>query len=429
MPEMPRRRPSPAPAALLALAACGGGDATPEEPTEPPPISLCDRSISVPDGFCARVFHPGVGSARQLAVSPGGDVFVATRTAGSGVAALRDSDGDGRSDVTERWGSEGGSGIALGPEALYLATESSVLRYSLSDGSLVPNGAPQVVVSGLPAVRNHRTKSVALHPDGFFFVGIGSPGNACQDPPRTAGLAGKDPCDERELRAGVWRFPTDRTGQSQADGVRFAAGVRNAGALATHPTTGEIFSVIHGRDQLRELWPALYSAADGSEKPSEEFVRLTEGSDFGWPYCYHDPALDRKVLAPEYGGDGSTQGRCADADPPELALPAHWAPNAMAFSVGESFPAGYRNGAFVAFHGSWNRSPVQGGFNVVWVPFEGGRPTGEWSVFADGFAGGEVTSPSQASYRPTGVAVGPDGAVYVSDSRVGRVWRIDASDG
>ena len=424
-------RLSLAAAAAFALAACGGDTHAPEVTTEPPPTSLCDRSITVPDGFCARVFHTGVGAARQLAVAANGDVFVAIRNSSSrgGVVALRDTDGDGRADLTERWGDNGGSGIALGAETLYLATESSVLRYALASGSLTPVGTPQVVVSGLPANRNHRHKSVALHPDGWIFVGIGSPGNACQDPPRTPGVAGKDPCDALERRAGVWRFRTDLTGQGQSDGVRFATGVRNAAALAVHPTTHELYSVVHGRDQLRELWPQFYSSQEGSENPSEEFVHLTEGADFGWPYCYHDPGANRKILAPEYGGDGSAQGRCADVDSPELGLPAHWAPNAMAFSVGEPLPEEYRDGAFVAFHGSWNRSPVQGGYSVVWVPFRNGSPTGDWEVFADGFSGGQVTSPAQAAYRPTGVAVGSDGAVYVSDSKVGRIWRIGLAEG
>lgn len=418
----------PLPAALFLVTACGtdepGGIDAPTEPPEdttevaPPPDPVCDSTITVPTGYCARIFHPGVGPARQVAVSASGDVFVAIRNAGGsrgGVVALRDGDGDGEAETRERWGNEGGSGIALGDGALYLATATSILRYPLGEGDLVPSGSPDVIVSGLPADRNHPTKSVALHPDGYLFVGIGSPSNACQSVPRTPGVPGKDPCEERDLRAGVWRFASDRLGQSQSDGERFAAGVRNAAALAVHPSTGDLYAVVHGRDQLRELWPRLYTSEQGSENPSEEFVRLEQGADFGWPYCYHDPATDKKILAPEYGGDGSEIGRCSGMAMPELGLPAHWAPNAMAFSP---------SGAYVAFHGSWNRTPVQAGYNVVWVPFDDDRPTGAWSVFADGFAGGQVTSSSQAVFRPTGVAVGPDGSVYVSDSRRGRVWRI-----
>ena len=419
-------------AAALAtlLPACGDDDVLTRPLVElPDPVAgpMCDGSITVPVGFCAVPFHNGLGSARDLVVAPNGDVFVAMRNrAGSrgGVVALRDSDGDGRADRTEAWGEGPASGIVLHAGSLYLATDNAVLRYSITPGSLTPSGSPETIVQGLPSARNHPTKSIAVGADGSIFVGIGSPSNACQSPPRARGAAGKNPCDELETRAGIWRFASDRTGQTQSDGELFSTGVRNGAALAIHPGSGDLYAVIHGRDQLRELWPALYSQSDGSEKPSEEFARITRGSDFGWPYCYHDPSTNRKVLAPEYGGEGETVGRCADKEMPAIGLPAHWAPNAMTFSRGDAFPQGYRNGAFVAFHGSWNRAPVQAGYNVVWIPFDGDDPTGEWSVFADGFAGGRISSPSQAANRPTGVAAGPDGAVYVSDSLRGRIWKI-----
>ncbi len=415
--------------AALMLAACGdeqpGGS---QVPTEPTPDPTCDPMIAVPDGYCARIHHPGVGAARHVAVAANGDVFVAVRDRGGqsgGVVALRDANGDGRADQRQDWGDVGGSGIALGDDVLYLATNTAVLRYPLPAGSLAPSGPPETIVAGLPAGRSHASKSIALHADGSVFVGIGSPSNACQVVQRTPGQPGKDPCGELSTRAGIWRFATDRLDQTQAEGHRYATGVRNAGAIALHPATGELYAVIHGRDQLRELWPSLYSPTDGSEKPSEEFALIADGSDFGWPYCYHDPSNDTKVLAPEYGGDGTEVGRCADKDMPAIGLPAHWPPNAIAFAEGSaSSSAPYGNGAFVAFHGSWNRSPVQAGYNVVWIPFNGNEPTGEWSVFADGFAGGQVVQASQADHRPTGVAVGPDGAVYVSDSLRGRIWKI-----
>ena len=410
---------------FAAVHACGG-DTVPEPPvvTDDDP---CDRTIQLPDGFCALTYHTGVGAARQLVVADNGDVFVALRNRGNqsgGVMALRDLDGDGTADQTQRWGEVAGSGIALGDEVLYLATDNGVLRYALPTGSLTPSGPPETLVEGLPSARNHATKSIALHPDGSIFVGIGSPSNACQVIPRTAGQPGRDPCPELTTRAGIWRFASDQPGQELADGERFSTGIRNGAALAVHPGSGELYAVIHGRDQLRELWSSLYSAADGSEKPSEEFAHIRQDTDFGWPYCYHDPSNNQKVLAPEYGGDGEEVGRCADMDMPEIGLPAHWAPNAMAFSTGDNFPQPYRNGAFVAFHGSWNRSPVQEGYNIVWIPFEGDAPTGEWEVFADGFAGGQISSSNQADNRPTGVAAGPDGSVYVSDSLAGKIWKI-----
>lgn len=412
-------------AAVVAVLACGG-DTPPEPPIDPDP-DPCDRTIDVPDGFCALTYHTGVGAARQLVVRDNGDVFVALRNRGNqsgGVMALRDLDGDGKADQTQRWGEVAGSGIALGEGVLYLATDNSVLRYPLPATSLTPSGPPETMVQGLPSARNHPTKSIALDPDGSIYVAIGSPSNACQVIPRTPGQPGRDPCPELRTRAGIWRFAGDRTGQELSDGELFSTGVRNGAALAFHPGSDELYAVIHGRDQLRELWPSLYTAAEGSEKPSEEFVHLRQDTDFGWPYCYHDPADNTKVLAPEYGGDGEEVGRCEDMDMPVIGLPAHWAPNDLAFAAGDAFPQPYRNGAFVAFHGSWNRNPFQAGYNIVWIPFEGDAPTGEWEVFADGFAGGQISSSSQADNRPTGVAAGPDGSVYVSDSLRGKIWKI-----
>jgi glucose/arabinose dehydrogenase len=127
---------------------------------------------------------------------------------------------------------------------------------------------------------------------------------------------------------------------------------------------------------------------------------------------------------PEYGGDGKTVGRCASARGPELAFPAHWAPNGLVFSAGDLFPPAYRDGAFIAFHGSWNRAPVQAGYNVVFAPFRDGRAVGTWEVFAQGFAGAQVQTSRDAAHRPTGLAVGPDGSLYVSDDRGGRIYRI-----
>lgn len=409
-------------AAVLAVAACDEEVEPEPEVTELP----CVRNIEVPDGFCAILFHNGVGAARELVVADNGDVFVAVRDRSGqtgGVVALRDTDDNHKADERQSWGTVGGSGIALGDGVLYLATDNEVLRYPLPEGSLTPSGSPTTIVEGLPSDRNHPRKSIALHPDGDIFVGIGSPSNACQIRPRSREGPGRDPCPQLDTRAGVWRFDGDEEGQTLSDGERFATGIRNANALAIHPTTDELYAVVHGRDQLYELWPALYTAEEGSEKPSEEFIHIREDSDFGWPYCYHDPEDDRKLLAPEYGGDGDVVGRCAGMDAPEIGLPAHWAPNAMAFTNSD-FPEDYRSGAFVAFHGSWNRSPVQEGYNVVWVPFGGDGPLGDWEVFADGFAGGQIGSPGDADNRPTGVAAGPDGSLYVSESLRGRIWKI-----
>jgi glucose/arabinose dehydrogenase len=399
---------------------------------ERPSCASDNAGLSVPPGFCALIVADGVGRARHLTVAPNGDVIIAlARDRGpdrtvveGGVLVLRDTDGDGTADERYRFGSGAGNDVALWGGYLYYATDAQIVRYEWNVGAASDPGPAYTVVRGLPAVRSHRPKSIAFGEDGSLFVNVGSPSNACQDPDRTAGARGKDPCDELETRAGIWRFDANGMGQTQEDGQRFATGLRNTVALAARPQDGKLYGVVHGRDQLDGMWPDLFSERDNAEKPAEEFVRIEQGSDFGWPYCYYDPALQRKILAPEYGGDGETIGRCSEKQDPMIGFPAHWAPNALHFYRGDQLPVRYRGGAFIAFHGSWNRAPLpQGGYNIVFAPFDGGEPTGEWEVFAEGFAGDEV-SPRGAEHRPCGVTEGPDGSLYLSDDAGGRIYRI-----
>ncbi|NIN72821.1 MAG: sorbosone dehydrogenase [Gemmatimonadetes bacterium] len=420
---MPRRkRADTSLATVLAVLALTG------LPGAPQGEEGCDPTISLPDGFCARIFADSIGRARHIVVAENGDVFVALRRsrggAAVGVVALRDSDGDAKADIRHHFGDFGGTGIALYDGYLYFGANDRVMRYPLPAGSLDPSGALQTIVSGLPDDRSHRDKSIAVTAAGGLYVNIGAPSNACQEESRTPGSPGIDPCPDLERRAGIWRFDADRQGQNQDDGERFATGLRNVVALTLHPQTGDVYGAQHGRDQLGSIWPDLFTVEDNAEKPSEELVKIERGDDFGWPYCYHDPVLNRLVLAPEYGGDGNAAGRCSSKKEPLVAFPAHWGPNALLFYTGDQFPERYRGGAFIAFHGSWNRAPLpQGGYNVVFVPFAGDEPAGDWEVFADGFAGEEV-SPRGATHRPSGLAQGPDGSLYVTDDRGGRIWKI-----
>ncbi len=395
---------------------------------EGPECAPDNAGLTLPEGFCALVVADGLGAARHLTVARNGDVFVATSrsrrdTVGGGVIVLRDSDGDGVADERVRFGSGRGSEVQFRGGYLYYSTHDAIMRYPWAAGAMEPAGPADTVVSALPVRGGHWAKSFVFGPDGALYVNIGSPSNACQEQQRTVRSPGRDPCEELENWAGIWRFDPDRSGQRQSDGSRYATGMRNTVALGVRAQDGELYAAIHGRDQLT-LWPDHFDDALSAEKPAEEFVRITEGSDFGWPYCYYDPALQQKVLAPEYGGDGRQVGRCAEKEDPLIGFPAHWAPNGVHFYVGEQFPARYRGGALIAFHGSWNRAPLpQGGYNVVFAPFDGDDPTGEWEIFADGFAGADV-SPRGAAHRPVGLAEGPDGSLYVSDDRGGRIFRI-----
>lgn len=389
-----------------------------------------DGSLTLPEGFCATVFADGLGRARHLTVTPSGDLFVSVAGEGGGVVALRDVDGDGVSDERETFGSEGGNGIAWAENTLFVGLNDRVERYTLADGELTPSGEPQVVVFGLPADGDHAAKTVVVGSDGDLFVNIGSATNSCQADNRALEEPGIDPCEELEIRAGIWRFDASTIQQSQSNGLRYASGVRNGNALAIQPSTGDLWTAQNGRDQLYENWPDLYTMEDDADLPAEEIFRLSEGEDYGWPYCYFDPELEQKVLAPEYGGDGMMTALgdhdCSTVGMPDATIPAHWAPLGMLFYRGEMFPSAYRDGLFIANHGS-RFSPeaeTPPGYNVVFIPFADDAPSGSWEPFASDFAGDGRPLPDAAEYRPVALAEAPDGSLYISDDTTGRIWRV-----
>lgn len=391
----------------------------------PPAPDADNGGLTLPPGFSALVVADDLGGLRFLTVAPNGDIYVKTRDAG--IIALRDQDGDGRAEVRQSFGSGGGTGIALRDGWLYHSTTSAVLRYRLTAGQLVPGGEPQTVVSNLPDARQHNSKSFAFGGDGKLYVEVGSPSNAFGDPDRQRGAKGKDPTDFLKAHGGVWRFDPDRLGQTQADGFRFSTGHRHLLSLAWNAVSRAFFVVMMGRDQLNTVAPQYYSDDDNAELPAEEMHVLREGANLGWPFTYYDPIRKARMVAPEYGGDNGKRAEPGRFPDPLVAFPAHWAPLQMAFYQGTQFPERYRGGAFVAFHGSWNRAPrPQRGYNVTFVPFDAkGMPRGGYEVFADGFAGArDFTSVREARHRPAGLALGPDGSLYVADSVKGRVWRI-----
>ena len=435
-----RHRPYALCLSFVAAHACAAGprgEGPPPASRSAPPCLGDNGGITLPRGFCATIVADSLARPRHLAVAPNGDVFVALLGsgqggAGGGFVGLRDSNGDGRADVQERFGDAPSSEVLLYDGYLYVGAPTSVLRYRLRPGELRPSGAPDTIVAALPT-GGHALRTFAIDSSGALLLNVGSRTNACQERDRQRESRGIDPCTELETRAGIWRFRTDRR-QTQQDGERFATGIRNAVGLAINPTDRVLYVAQHGRDQLYANWPALFDSVRSAETPAEELFRVERGDDFGWPYCYYDLRLQRKVLAPEYGGDGRAEGRCATKKGNIAAHPAHWAPNALLFYTGPMFPARYRNGAFVAYHGSWNRQPAlpQSGFNVVFQPLRDGRGVGDFEVFADGFFAEEArlaARPAQAPpgpkrHRPTGLAVGPDGSLYISDDGMGRIWRV-----
>jgi len=386
--------------------------------------------LTLPNGFCASVFADSLGNPRHLTVAPNGDVFVAL--ASGGIVALRDRNGDGIADERNKFGDAHASEVALFDGYLYTENGSDILRYRLATGSLAPTGEPEKVVVGLPT-GGHGAKTFTIARDGSLYVNIGSRTNACQSEDRKLEVPGVDPCTELETRAGIWRFDAHKLNQTQAQGEHFARGIRNSVAITINPHDGDLWVMQHGRDQLGgggADWPKLYTAEEGAELPAEEMFHVQRGDDFGWPYCYFDPAQKKKVLAPEYGGDGKQVGRCSTKKGDVAYFPAHWAPNGLLFYTGSQFPAHYRDGAFVAFHGSWNRAPLpQAGYKVVYQPMKNGRADGAFEVFADGFAPNlsvQRSTSGSGNRRPTGLAQGPDGALYITDDAMGRIWKVVA---
>ncbi|HET9431249.1 MAG TPA: PQQ-dependent sugar dehydrogenase, partial [Chitinophagaceae bacterium] len=334
--------------------------------------------------------------------------------------------GDRKYDIVKSFGNYTGTGIAIKNGYLYASSDDAVFRYKLTNNEVENPAAPERIITGLVSKGTHASKSIALDDAGNIYVNIGAPSNACQVMDRTAGSPGQDPCPILKTAGGIWQFKADRLNQSYAQGVRYATGLRNVVGLDWNAQQSQLYAMQHGRDQLNEINSELYTDEENANLPAEEFFLIKKGGDYGWPYCYYDPAQKIKVLGPEYGGDGKKQDRCATKEKPLYAFPAHWAPNAVLFYTGNMFPAKYKNGVFIAFHGSWNRAPLkQGGFNVVFLPFNNGQPSGEYEIFADGFTGkGEVNGPDEANHRPCGLAQGPDGSLYISDSKEGKIWRI-----
>jgi glucose/arabinose dehydrogenase len=441
----------PSVAIVAAISACTDAPTAPVQLDVSPvssrvsPRVQCDSDnggITLPPGFCAVVVADLItgldtARARHLAVTPSGEVFVAINSPRNqnpsfGIIGLRDRDGDGRADETSQFSPGlGGSGIAWRNSSLYFGANDRVLRFRLPAGRLTPTGGPDVIVSGLPSTGDHISKTIVLAGNRLF-VNIGSASNSCQVENREAQSPGVFPCPELPVRAGVWLFDARRTNQTQSSGQHYATGLRNMVALAVNPANGELYGVQHGRDMLFENWPQFFDQEEDANLPSEEFVRISRGSDNGWPYCYFDDFRQhRKVLAPEYGGDGErvsgSQGiNCASYNQPLANFGAHWAPNGLHFYTGKQFPQRYRGGAFIAFHGGFDRAPFPNqGYNVVFLPMgRNGSPSGSFEIFADGFAGSDGPLPATARHRPVGVTEGHDGSLYVSDDRGGRIYRI-----
>jgi glucose/arabinose dehydrogenase/mono/diheme cytochrome c family protein len=437
-------------AALFFLAICIGSGAAraqnqsgPAKETKSQACPQGDSGLRLPAGFCATVFADAIGHARQMVVAPNGVLYVNTWSGryygnakpheGGFLVALQDKSGAGKADLVERFGETvqtggaGGTGIGWYNDSLFAEINDRIVRYSLPPGAIVPSSPAETVISGLPLIGDHPMHPFIIDSKGTMYVDVATATNSCQVKNRTYKSPGVDPCVELETRGGIWRYDANKTDQIFSPAARYATGIRNAEGFA-FDASGQLFVTQHGRDQLHTNWPDLYKPDEEATLPAEELLLLKSGGDYGWPECYYDSFREKLVLAPEFGGDGGKKtGPCETKTAPVAAFPAHWAPNALAHYDKEQFPARYRNGMFIAFHGSWNRAPyAQSGYNVVFQPLASDHTSGACEIFADGFAGA-VKSPARATHRPSGLAVAPDGALFVSDDVRGRIYRITYS--
>ena len=403
---------------------------------EVPSTDPDNGGLILPQGFGALVVADSVGPARHLAVNTNGDIYIKLRidTGDKGNMALRDVDGDGKADIFKRFGDYPNDGrfateMKIHNDYLYYSSELVVYRQKLDPNNLIPKGKPEVIMVDEYPIRWHNAKSLAFDNKGGMYVTFSAPTNACEDLRLTAGdpnavVKGEFPCSQLNILGGVWRFDENKLEQRQSDGVRFATGLRSIVGITWNKKQDNLYAVNHGRDYLHNHAPDYYSKWENSVLPSEEFMIIKKDDDFGWPYTYYDHFKSKRMLAPEYGGDGKQEAK--GYAEPIMGLPAHWAPNDLLFYTGSQFPDRYKDGAFIAFHGSTNRGPYpQAGYIVAFIPFKNGKPAGNLEVFADGFTQTDLVKQMKDSkYRPMGLAQGPDGSLYISESKNGKIWRV-----
>lgn len=384
-----------------------------------------NAGLTLPQGFGALTVYDKVGPARHLAVTQEGHVYIKLaypNEEGHGIVFLKAKENPNAYEKTG-FGNYGGTGIYIKNNYLYASSNEDVFRYKLNEKHERADSLEEKIICGLINRRQHESKSLVLDNEGNIYVNIGAFSNSCQEIDRKDGSMGMANCPVLDSAGGIWKFRADKEDQHYNNGERYATGLRNVVGLDWNSQDNHLYVMQHGRDQLT-MFPQ-FDAKKNAELPAECMFKLEKGSNAGWPYSYYDPIAKKKMLNPEYGGDGTKEAGNEFIDP-VAAYPAHMAPNGLLFYTGTMFPEKYRNGAFIAFHGSWNRAPEpQAGYFVVFQPFKDGKPAGDWEIFADGFSGSkENTASGKAEHRPCGLAQGPDGSLYVSDDSRGRIYRI-----
>jgi len=390
---------------------------------------LPNAGLTLPQGFSASMIVDATpGGIREIAIAPNGNMYAKIynlrRGATKGIEEIK-LEGD-KGIVKTQFGNFAGSGMYIKNGFLYASSDEEVFRYKLNSNFEVENpDAPEKIVTGLIARFEHQPKAILVDDHDNLYVNIGAFSNSCQEKDRQQGSMGMKGCPVLDSAAGIWRFSASKANQHYKDGIRYATGLRNVVGMDWNKQDDQLFVMQHGRDQLNTIFPGLYDAKQNAELPAECMYALKQGDNAGWPYMYYDHLQHKKIMAPEYGGDGKKEAVGNFIDP-VAAYPGHMAPNALLFYTGNQFPAKYKNGAFICFHGSWNRAPEpQKGFFVVFQPFKNGKPDGQWEVFADNFAGSKQKAEmGRPDHKPCGLVQGPDGSIYVSDDTKGTIYKI-----
>lgn len=392
------------------------------EPYQGPPVANAPlRATEVPDelalpeGFSATLFAKGLEGPRQGHVLPNGDLLVSMQEGGY-VTLLRDTDGDGMADIVSRafepftapygithreWTGEGDYDYEI-----LIADLEGIWSQPYKDPNIRNVGARDQTVDETPvenrkplfdfsgqdlltesgvfgAMNGHVNRDIEIGPDGRLYVGVGSLGNISVEP---------------EPKATIQSFAADGSDQKTV-----VTGVRNPTGIDVHPETGEVFAVVQERDGA------------GDDLVPDYLIRVDEGEFFGWPYSYmgSNPQPGFAQLAPDL---------VDSAEVPDLIFNPHSAVMDLAFYDAEMFPKRYRDGAFVALKGSWNRTQPTG-YKVVFVPFSDGMPEGTYENFLTGFWA-RGTDRAEVWGRPADVTVAPDGALFVVDDTGGTIWRV-----
>jgi glucose/arabinose dehydrogenase len=374
------------------------------------------QRLQLPQGFTATIVAEGLEGARHIAVNKQGGLFVKLSKLkdGNGIYYLQPPGGDGKFNGHIAFANYAGTGIFIKNNYLYASSNEDVYRYQLDKkGEVINPEKPEKIITGLVNRNRDNSKSIAVDDDNNIYVNVGSYLNACLIDP--ASKKAPDPCPLLDSVGGIWQFKTNRPDQQYKDGVHYATGFKNVVGLDWNAQTKSLFVMQHNRDQLHDLYPENFSAEKAGLIPAETMYELHAGANGGWPYVYYDQYQHKKILAPEYGGDGKKVAG-ENAIDPVLAFPAHLAPNGLLFYTGKQFPASYKHGAFIAFHG---KSPeLQQGYLVAFVPFANGKPSGKWEIFASNFL------VDKDQHKPCGLAQAPDGSIYVSDDAKGTIYRI-----